>query len=91
MPCTPIPIGAGRFASEASAEVTIFDFGALSVDHRIPFADELPELARLSSALYDHVGPSAAAARAAVPVAQCAEGGGPLHFVSFDLDAGGAA
>jgi hypothetical protein len=56
VPCEPIPIGHGRSASEAAAEVTIFDFGALSVDYRIPFAEELPELARLSSALYDHVG-----------------------------------
>ena len=65
MPCEPIPIGSGRFATEALAEVTIFDFGALSVDYRIPFAEELPELARLSSALYDHVA-LVAAARARV-------------------------
>lgn len=65
VPCEPIPIGTGRFASEATAEVTIFDFGALSVDYRVPFADELSELARLSSALYDHAG-LVAAARARV-------------------------
>jgi hypothetical protein len=56
LPCEPIPIGRGHVATGAAAEVTIFDFGALSVDYRIPFADELLELARLSSALYDHVG-----------------------------------
>jgi hypothetical protein len=54
--CEPVSLGSGRFATEAQVDVTIFDFGALSVDFRIPFAHALDELARLSSALYDHVG-----------------------------------
>jgi hypothetical protein len=56
LPCEPMPISTGRFATEARLDVTIFDFGAFSVDFRIPFADALPELARLSSSLYDHAG-----------------------------------
>ena len=56
LPCDPVPVGAGRFATEAQVDVTIFDFGALSVDYRIPFEHPLEDLARLSSALYDHVG-----------------------------------
>jgi hypothetical protein len=56
LPCDPVHVGAGAFATEAQVDVTIFDFGALSVDYRVPFQDALPELARLSSALYDHVG-----------------------------------
>jgi hypothetical protein len=56
VPCDPVPVGSGRFATEARVDVTIFDFGAFSVDYRVPFEDALPELARLSSALYDHVG-----------------------------------
>jgi hypothetical protein len=56
LPCHPVPIGAGRIASEAQVDVTVFDFGAFSVDYRIPFEHGLHELARLSSALYDHVG-----------------------------------
>jgi hypothetical protein len=56
VPCDPVPVGAGRFASEAQVDVTIFDFGAFSVDCRIPFEHALEDLARLSSALYDHAG-----------------------------------
>jgi hypothetical protein len=56
LPCEPVPVGAGRFATEAQVEVTIFDFGAFSVDYRIPFEHAFEDLARLSSALYDHVG-----------------------------------
>jgi hypothetical protein len=54
LPCEPVPLGAGRFASEPSADVTIFDFGAFSVDLRVPFEASLAELNALSSALYDH-------------------------------------
>lgn len=54
--CEPVPVGPGRFATEAQLDVTVFDFGAFSVDVRIPFEHALDELARLSSALYDHVG-----------------------------------
>lgn len=56
VPCDPVPVGAGHFATEAQVDVTVFDFGAFSVDYRVPFADGLPALARLSSTLYDHAG-----------------------------------
>ena len=56
VPCSPVPLGNGGFSTDAQVEVTIFDFGAFSVDYRVPFEDGLPELARLSSTLYDHVG-----------------------------------
>ena len=56
LPCPVVPVGAGRFATEAQVDVTVFDFGAFSVDYRIPFEHSLEELARLSSALYDHMG-----------------------------------
>jgi hypothetical protein len=54
-------VGAGSFASEAQVDVTIFDFGGLSVEYRIPFEHPLEDLARLSSALYDHADLLAAA------------------------------
>jgi hypothetical protein len=53
MPCEPIPVAGGRFACEPSVDVTLFDFGALSVDYRVRFAAGLDELAALSSALYE--------------------------------------
>lgn len=56
LPCQSVPVGAGRFATEALVDVTIFDFGAFSVEYRIPFEHALEDLARLSSALYDHAG-----------------------------------
>jgi hypothetical protein len=56
LPCETVPVGSGRFATEAQVDVTIFDFGAFSVDYRIPFEHPLEDLARLSSALHDHVG-----------------------------------
>jgi len=54
LPCDPVPIGVGAFASEALADVRVFDFGAFSVDFRVPFDAPLGELSALSSALYDH-------------------------------------
>jgi hypothetical protein len=63
LPCEPVPLGVGRFASEGQADVTIFDFGAFSVDFRVPFDATLPELNALSSALYDHGGLLGAARR----------------------------
>jgi hypothetical protein len=63
LPCESVPIGVGRFASEAQADVTIFDFGAFSVDFRVPFDASLAELNALSSALYDHAGLLGAARR----------------------------
>lgn len=55
LPCEAVPLAAG-FAAEAQADVTIFDFGAFSVDLRVPFAAPLAELRGLSSTLYDHAG-----------------------------------
>jgi hypothetical protein len=63
LPCVPVPVGVGRFASEAQADVTVFDFGAFSVDFRVPFEATLAELNALSSALYDHAGLLGAARR----------------------------
>jgi hypothetical protein len=63
LPCEPVPIGVGRFASEALADVSVFDFGALSVDFRVPFEAPLEALSPLSSALYDHLGLLGAARR----------------------------
>jgi hypothetical protein len=63
LPCEPVPIGIGRFATEGQADVTIFDFGAFSVDFRVPFDATLAELNALSSALYDHDGLLGAARR----------------------------
>src|SRR5262247_4161297 len=56
VPCEPVPIEVGRFACEAQAEVTVFDFGAFSVDFRVPFDASLAELNELSATLYDHRG-----------------------------------
>ncbi|MGH7289159.1 MAG: hypothetical protein ACREI8_14185, partial [Myxococcota bacterium] len=56
LPCHPLPVAVGRFATEAQVDVTIFDFGAFSVDYRVPFEGPLEDLARLASALYDDVG-----------------------------------
>jgi hypothetical protein len=54
LPCDPVPIGVGAFACEALADLRVFDFGAFSVDFRIPFDGPLAELGALSAALYDH-------------------------------------
>lgn len=70
VPCDSVPIGSGRFATEARVDVTIFDFGAFSVDYRVPFEASLAELARLSSALYDHVGLLGAARARAAEIAE---------------------
>jgi hypothetical protein len=93
LPSESVPIGSGRFATEARVDLTIFDFGAFSVDYRVPFDDALPELARLSSALYDHVGLlGAARSRVAEMVeairpALSGEGMAPVYdqYVVFDF------
>jgi hypothetical protein len=69
VPCDPVPVGVDRFLTEAQVDVTIFDFGAFSVDYRVPFAHDVVELARLSSALYDHVGLLGAARKVAIEIA----------------------
>lgn len=61
LPCEPVPVGADRFVTVPQVDVTVFDFGAFSVDYRIPFEHALEDLATLSSALYDHAGLLAAA------------------------------
>ena len=48
--CVPL----GRFATAPNAELTIYDFGAVSVQYRIPLRGPLAELAPLSEALYDN-------------------------------------
>jgi hypothetical protein len=63
LPCVPVPVGVGRFTSEAQAAITVFDFGAFSVDFRVPFDATLAELNALSAALYDHAGLLGAARR----------------------------
>jgi hypothetical protein len=60
LPGDPIPICEG-FASDAEARVTVFDFGAVSLDYSVPFAAGFDALAGLSSALYEHTGLRAAA------------------------------
>lgn len=63
LPCEPVAIGTGGFASDAQAELTVFDFGAVSVDFRVAFDEPLAALGALSSALYDHPGLLASARR----------------------------
>jgi hypothetical protein len=47
------PIQGRTFLAEDRATLTIYDFGAVSVQYRIPFAGTLEKLAELSSELYD--------------------------------------
>jgi hypothetical protein len=47
-------IALGRFATAASAELTIYDFGAVSVQYRIALRGPLADLAPLSESLYDN-------------------------------------
>lgn len=93
VPCTPVPVGAGGFATEARVDLTLFDFGAFSVDYRVPFDAPLAELAALSSALYDHVGLLGAArervaeiVEAIRPALEC-EGAAEVYdqYVVFDF------
>lgn len=48
------PIRGRAFLSEDRVTITVYDFGAVSVEYRIPFAMTLDELAALSSELYDN-------------------------------------
>lgn len=45
------PVRVGAWASASSAEITLFDFGGVSVAYTIPFAGEFEELVALSAEL----------------------------------------
>jgi hypothetical protein len=48
------PIRGQAFATDAELVITIYDFGAVSMDYRIAFQGPLNQLVALSSELYDH-------------------------------------
>ncbi len=50
---TPVPIGA--FETAATADIVIYDFGAVCVAYAIPLTGGLTELRALGAALFDHV------------------------------------
>jgi hypothetical protein len=56
------PIRGSSFLTENSVMLTIYDFGAVSVEYRVPFAGTLEQIAVLSNELYDKT-PFAADAR----------------------------
>ena len=47
------PIRGRNFLTENSVTLTIYDFGAVSVEYRVPFEGNLDRIAELSSELYD--------------------------------------
>jgi hypothetical protein len=47
------PIRGQSFLTENSVTITIYDFGAVSVEYRVPFEGTLDHVAALSSELYD--------------------------------------
>ena len=47
------PISGSLYRTEDRATITIYDFGAVSVEYRVPFAGTLEHLVALSSELYD--------------------------------------
>ena len=47
------PIRGRTFVTENRATITIYDFGAVSVEYRVPFEGTFDRLAELSSELYD--------------------------------------
>ena len=47
------PIRGPSFLTENSVTITIYDFGAVSVEYRVPFEGTLDQIAVLSSELYD--------------------------------------
>lgn len=47
------PVEGSTFRTEDTVTITIYDFGAVSVEYRIPFQGTLDELAAISSELYD--------------------------------------
>jgi len=48
------PIQGPTFLTENRVTITIYDFGAVSVEYRIPFEGTLDQMAALSSELYDN-------------------------------------
>lgn len=47
------PISGSLYCAEDRVAITIYDFGAVSVEYRVPFAGTLEHLVALSSELYD--------------------------------------
>ncbi len=52
LPCDPIAIG--RWSSNAVVELTLFDFGAVSVEYVIPLSGDLSDARDLADALFEH-------------------------------------
>ncbi len=48
------PIKVAQMACEPAVECTLYDFGAIGVNFRIPFDTDIAELAELTRALYDN-------------------------------------
>lgn len=48
------PFSLGAFSTQASVEVLIFDFGAVSISYRIPLSGPLQNLLDLAETLYDN-------------------------------------
>ena len=48
------PIQGRTFLTEDTVTITIYDFGAVSVEYRVPFEGTFEHLAALSSELYDN-------------------------------------
>ena len=48
------PIRGPSFVTEKSVTITIYDFGAVSVEYRVPFEGTFEQVAMLSSELYDN-------------------------------------
>jgi hypothetical protein len=48
------PIQGRGFRTDDKITITIYDFGAVSIEYRVPFAGTLEQLAALSSELYDN-------------------------------------
>ena len=48
------PIRGPHFQTDAKVTITVYDFGAVSVEYRVPFDGTLAQIAALSSELYDN-------------------------------------
>ena len=48
------PVHVGPYSTSSAVEVVLYDFGAISVSYKIPFAGDLSELLVLSEALYEN-------------------------------------
>ncbi len=47
------PLGGRTFRTEDAVTITIYDFGAVSVQYRVPFAGAIAQVAEISGELYD--------------------------------------